>query len=899
MNRLKIMILIISILTVIFNYRSVLAGIYYVDQTYGNDEYSGLSWEEAKATIGAAVEIVNPSEQNWINIAQGTYHESIQFSGKNIIFIGGFAPGGNSWNPILYPVTIQRGGNYETFHIYNSNVTFSYLIIDGRSNPGIITEQSYLTVKDCTIRNCGEFYGGIFAYFSSADILNCYFTNNLEAMYGSALNVSNGSFSIRNSIFIDNEGSGESGALAILASTGIVENCLFINNIVSIFNHSDGGSDALINNCTFVNNSGTCVYLYHADNANEQRTRNCIFYNNTGDIARCIDFYNNPCEPDINYSDIYPVRENIRKEIPERNNIFEDPLFVSGPDGDYYLSQIAAGQPVDSPCVDAGDPESPLINGTTRTDEVPDSGIVDMGYHYLYYIEPTPTPTFTPTYSHTPTPLQTKTPTPTFTPSVHPTHTPTPILNDQCPGYNITSIPFIITGSTTGAHNDYDPLYGGCTHFPQQGPDVVYHLLLNDDINVLITVSPEPGFDCGLYAVTDCESVPDSCIAGADLGYAGEPEQIKFLALSGTDYYIICDSWDMSEYGKFKLRIIEITPTPTPTFTPTPLPPTSTPTPSRTPLPNDQCPGYDIPSLPFFTTDDTTGAFNDYDPGSRSCILYVAEGPDVVYHLLLDRDYTIEVSMTTEAFLCSLYAITDCNNVRESCVVGSDRGEEETQTIVFDAQAGVDYYIICDSSYDFDYGPFTLEVNILVTPTPTPTSPPLSTSTPAPIFTPTKTPTSPPPSNTPTPLPPTITPTPTSQPSHTPSPTQVPCNDLGVTLFMPSHYYKPGDTFFLDAYICNPGPESLRDVNLFVILDINIGIYWFYPSWKQYPPNIDYKTFAEISVGNHYESIIPPFIWPSGAGTMQNCQFWGALTDREITHIIGKFDKFEFSFSEP
>lgn len=63
-------------------------------------------------------------------------------------------------------------------------------------------------------------------------------------------------------------------------------------------------------------------------------------------------------------------------------NIDLDPLFVTGPLGEYYLSQIAAGQPEDSPCVDAGDPDSPVPEGTTRTDEVPDAWPTDMGYHY-------------------------------------------------------------------------------------------------------------------------------------------------------------------------------------------------------------------------------------------------------------------------------------------------------------------------------------------------------------------------------------------------------------------------------------------------------------------------------------------------------------------------------------
>ena len=62
-----------------------------------------------------------------------------------------------------------------------------------------------------------------------------------------------------------------------------------------------------------------------------------------------------------------------------------DPLFVSGPLGDYYLSQIAAGQAVDSPCLDAGDPATGAggwSSLTTRTDQELDTAVVDMGYHY-------------------------------------------------------------------------------------------------------------------------------------------------------------------------------------------------------------------------------------------------------------------------------------------------------------------------------------------------------------------------------------------------------------------------------------------------------------------------------------------------------------------------------------
>lgn len=70
-------------------------------------------------------------------------------------------------------------------------------------------------------------------------------------------------------------------------------------------------------------------------------------------------------------------------------NIDQDPVFVKGPRGDFYLSQIAAGQSQNSPCVDPPNANGALTATaggvdqlTTRTDGAVDTGIMDMGYHY-------------------------------------------------------------------------------------------------------------------------------------------------------------------------------------------------------------------------------------------------------------------------------------------------------------------------------------------------------------------------------------------------------------------------------------------------------------------------------------------------------------------------------------
>jgi predicted outer membrane repeat protein len=72
--------------------------------------------------------------------------------------------------------------------------------------------------------------------------------------------------------------------------------------------------------------------------------------------------------------------------IGQKGSFTQDPLFVAGPAGNAYLSQKAAGQPKDSPCVDSSTQsitaaQAKLDKLTTRTDGKPDKGQLDLGYH--------------------------------------------------------------------------------------------------------------------------------------------------------------------------------------------------------------------------------------------------------------------------------------------------------------------------------------------------------------------------------------------------------------------------------------------------------------------------------------------------------------------------------------
>lgn len=99
--------------------------------------------------------------------------------------------------------------------------------------------------------------------------------------------------------------------------------------------------------------------------------KNCIVWGNTGPSSQVHGY--------ASYSCIHNGHAGI-------GNISGYPNFIDGQYGPYYLKQ-APCQSQTSPCVDAGDPNTSVILGTTRTDEFPDMGIVDMGFHYPSNIE--------------------------------------------------------------------------------------------------------------------------------------------------------------------------------------------------------------------------------------------------------------------------------------------------------------------------------------------------------------------------------------------------------------------------------------------------------------------------------------------------------------------------------
>jgi len=162
-----------------------------------------------------------------------------------------------------------------------------------------------------------------------------------------------------------------------------------------------GTGDTTVANCTITRNRVTHAggvgggmfchmgeYLLLRNTIFQQNDRYAIYENKEGDsaIINCL-FSSNP---DGDYYDkdttsTLTGADEINELPGAANNIDGAPLFVSGPKGEHYLSQTAAGQSQTSPAVDAGSALASTLSMnqlTTRTDGVADSGQVDIGRHY-------------------------------------------------------------------------------------------------------------------------------------------------------------------------------------------------------------------------------------------------------------------------------------------------------------------------------------------------------------------------------------------------------------------------------------------------------------------------------------------------------------------------------------
>ncbi|MBN2018810.1 MAG: S8 family serine peptidase [Sedimentisphaerales bacterium] len=292
-------------------------------------------------------------------------------------------------------------------------------------------------LRDCIFsRNLADVGGGVFSSRSDIEISDSNVSSN-RAIHGGGLLVNGGWGEVNRNIFTGNDANAAGsvgGAIAIFGATvDIIDTVIADNNSLGhaggIYASSrlvDGGepdqnnsvfvknclitknrgllggagiaavwhSDANIVNCTITGNSspggrGGGLYCAYGNYTN---VLNSIIWGNSAIVGKeiTVGIAENPSVVDVNHSDVNQIAGSISYDPGcvlnvDANVISANPRFVSADANNYHLSQVAAGQSITSPCVDAGADlvsKFGLSTYTTRTDNVKDSGIVDMGYHY-------------------------------------------------------------------------------------------------------------------------------------------------------------------------------------------------------------------------------------------------------------------------------------------------------------------------------------------------------------------------------------------------------------------------------------------------------------------------------------------------------------------------------------
>jgi hypothetical protein len=338
--------------------------------------------------------------------AENSYHVLVG-SGTNVTAVldgfaisGGCADGPELDSDPFDMYRLQRGGgmyNYEgsptltncTFignsandgaGIYNkggslilTNCAFSGN--EAMGGGGMLNEEGTLILNNCTFsNNLGFGGGGIVNDQGSSILTNCTFSRNSD---GAVWN-SRGSVALSDCTF-----SGNTRCVSNHGGNMTLTNCIFSGNYMGvILSWDDPNSGSILTNCTFSGNHNDFggVISYQGDDPNSGPVlTNCILWDNAPNEI--------PQTSTVTYS-------NIQGGWAGDGNISEDPLFanpgywadvndpnivVDEPDfwnsiwveGDYHLkSQAGRFDPttqswteddVTSPCIDAGDPFSPVM----------------------------------------------------------------------------------------------------------------------------------------------------------------------------------------------------------------------------------------------------------------------------------------------------------------------------------------------------------------------------------------------------------------------------------------------------------------------------------------------------------------------------------------------------------
>lgn len=239
-----------------------------------------------------------------------------------------------------------------------------------RYGGGIFTTDGSPQVRGNAISsNSAVWGGGIACEASSATIIEDTTLTSNSAAYGGGIFCHGAWPTIRSNLIIGNEASGDGGGVSCYQDAAGHSPIIFNNLIVDNLAYVEGGgvfaddSSPRMNNNTIVYNTGygggDGIYNYGLPGPT---IFDCIIWDNASEsLHGC---------PNVTYSCIEGGDAGV-------GNIQSHPLF-DGPCECYYLKAT-------SPCIDKGSQSAEnagMAKRTTQLDNTPDTGQVDMGYHY-------------------------------------------------------------------------------------------------------------------------------------------------------------------------------------------------------------------------------------------------------------------------------------------------------------------------------------------------------------------------------------------------------------------------------------------------------------------------------------------------------------------------------------
>jgi hypothetical protein len=422
------------------------AATLFVDQATGSDSSDGLSWATARASVRSALTTAAATpEADVVSVAAGEYVGWISVP-ANTTLLGGFPPGGGPRCPSLVQSVLAGDGTATAVVAFgpgsDGTVLDGFVVrgggIDmppmGYGGGVVVRDAAPLILGNVIEDNSACYGGGLALCYTGARAEYARVENNvIRRNVGSSIQPSEdcrgtlpnpfgryesidpicggvlvlgpagvdlGVVLSRNSVLDNRAGGylGRGGGVCIWAQAGM-EHDLVVGNMGTGI-ELRGGPATVANALIGGNSEGgaflSCGGTYELQDITvgwnaEAGLRVLIGGFDTG--AAVVQVENSilwgPSSPPVEFE--CPgdppsiVSSVVYGGYPSGTNIIDaDPQFVSGPLGDYYLSQVAAGQATTSPAIDAGSrlaADVGLDRRTTATSSAPDTGVVDLGYH--------------------------------------------------------------------------------------------------------------------------------------------------------------------------------------------------------------------------------------------------------------------------------------------------------------------------------------------------------------------------------------------------------------------------------------------------------------------------------------------------------------------------------------